>query len=149
MSSMNKLLILATLFFTLGATSQENPVLWKIDYNKESASIHYKAVIDLDWHLYASHLPSPDEGPLPTEFKYIDSDHFQLTGQLIESKPIKTFDDNFGVDVSYFENSAEFSQKIKVTSSDQFSVSGKIYYMVCNEEMCIPFEDDFSIKITP
>ena len=149
MCSMNKLLILATLFLTLGAKSQQNPVEWKIDYNKESASIHYKAAIDLDWHLYAAHLPSPNEGPLPTEFKYIDSDHYQLTGQLTESKSIKTYDDNFGVNVSYFENTAEFSQKVKLNSSTPFSISGKIYYMVCNEEMCIPFEDDFSIKITP
>jgi thiol:disulfide interchange protein DsbD len=147
---MRKIFIFLTIIAVhLGGISQENPVLWKIDYNKDNSSLKYKASIEFGWHLYAAHLPSPDEGPLPTEFKYIDSDYYQLTGQLIESKPIKTFDDNFGIDVSYFENSAEFSQKIKVTSSDQFSVSGKIYYMVCNEQMCIPFEDDFSIKITP
>ena len=147
---MKNLILFATFLLThIGFISQENPVKWKINYNTETSTIHYKATIGLDWHLYAAHLPSPDEGPLPTEFKYIDSDYYQLTGQLVESKPIKTFDDNFGVDVSYFENSAEFSQQIKFSSSDQFSVSGKIYYMVCNEEMCIPFEDDFSIKINP
>ena len=136
-------------FCTLAIQSQEH-VLWTTHLEKvtyDTYLLKFKAKIQSKWHLYSQNLP--EKGPLPTEFKYIDSDHYQLTGQLTESKPIKTFDDNFGVDVSYFENSAEFSQKIKVTSSDQFSVSGKIYYMVCNEEMCIPFEDDFSIKITP
>ena len=147
---MKKLLLLATFLLTyIGFIAQENPVKWKITYNTETSALHYNATIGLDWHLYAAHLPSPDEGPLPTEFKYDDSEHYQLNGKVIESNPIKTFDDNFGVDVNYFENSAEFTQKIKLNSSEIFNVTGKIYYMVCNEQMCIPFEDTFEIKITP
>ena len=148
---MMKNLIIITVFFlaNFGFFAQENPVKWKITYNHETSAIIYNATIGLDWHLYAAHLPSPEEGPLPTEFKYDTSDYYQLNGKVLESKPIKTFDDNFGVDVSYFENTAEFSQGIKLTSAEPFVLTGTIYYMVCNEQMCIPFEDNFDVKINP
>ena len=116
----NFLLFIAAIIIPLGLFSQENPVTWKIDYNTKSSSINYNANIGSKWHLYSAHLPNPDEGPLPTEFKYDESIYFELSGKIIESNPVYTFDDNFGVDVSYFENTAEFSQKIKLTSSKPF-----------------------------
>ena len=147
---MNKIFFfLSIIFIHIGILSQQNPVTWKIEYHKDNSLIKYKTSIEYGWHLYAANLPSPDEGPLPTEFNYNDSDKFKLSGAVFESKSIEEFDENFGVDVRYFENSAEFSQKIELTSSEPFPITGTIYYMVCNDQMCIPFEDPFEVMISP
>ena len=147
---MNKLILFFTIIFIhLGVLAQQNPVAWKIEYLKDNSSIKYKANIEPDWHLYAANLPNPEEGPLPTEFKYEPSGSFELSGGVLESKPIKSYDKNFGIDVSYFENSAEFTQELKFSSHEPFSIIGNIYYMVCNDKMCIPFEEPFKVLIDP
>ncbi len=147
---MNKIFLFFSLIIIhFGVISQENPVSWKINYQKNNSEIKYEANIEPHWHLYAANLPDPDEGPLQTEFKYDESQNFKVSNHINESKTIKTFDENFGIDVSYFENSAVFTQKLKIYSEESFTISGKIYYMVCNEKMCIPFEEPFKIVIDP
>jgi len=128
------------LSFTL--TAQHNPVSFEISH--ENQTIVFKASIEKGWHLYAAHLPNPFEGPLPTEIIFNESEQFVLQDSIIESVGHTEMDDAFGIEVKYFENSATFKQPIKVTSKADVTISGTIYYMVCNDEMCIPLERAFS-----
>jgi thiol:disulfide interchange protein DsbD len=53
----------------------------------------------------------------------------------------------FNMEVGYFENSVIFQQKIKLKAK-QTMVTGKLEYMTCNDEKCLPPEDiDFSIPV--
>jgi thiol:disulfide interchange protein DsbD len=124
--------------------SQENPVKWHISQNKEKTKLIFNASIDSTWHLYAVNLPNPNEGPLPTEFHFNEDEGFKIIGDIIENEPISVFDDSFGVQVSYFEKTATFRQKIKVIE-DNSLLKIQIAYMVCNEDMCIPFDDSFEL----
>ena len=151
-SSMNKIVFLLLVFFiVLSASSQNNPVEWeyKVILSKDKYSLNFIADIKPEWHLYAAHLPYPDEGPYPTEFHYDDSEYFKLLGSVSESNPIKSFDAIFEIDVSFFERSAEFIQPIKIISLNEFNITGNISYMVCNEKMCIPYEVPFKINFIP
>jgi len=66
---------------------------------------------------------------------------------LVEPKPVTKFENAFKMNVSYFENSVIFQQKIKL-KKDQTSIKGKVEYMVCNDKKCLPPEDiDFSIPV--
>ena len=90
--------------------------------------------------------PNPNEGPLPTEFHFAESQHYQLIGEIQEGNPISVYDHNFGVQVSYYEKEASFEQAIKVIANNA-ELSLEIAYMVCNESMCIPFNDTFKIQL--
>ena len=126
---------------------QDNPVKWDIIHNIEHQELEFKATIDNSWHLYAVHSPNPNEGPLPTEFNFSENEGIKIIGSISESKPISVFDANFGVQVSYFETKAIFKQKIEVLKKNSL-LEINIDYMVCNEHMCIPFNDSFKLNLT-
>jgi hypothetical protein len=140
-------LFFSIVFFFVSNTFflQEDPVKWDVNQNKNDNVIEFTAVIDSSWHLYAVYLPNPNEGPLPTEFHFSENDNFNFIGNVIESKPNTVFDENFGIQVSYFENNAHFKQKIEVLDESLLQI--KIAYMVCNEQMCIPFEKTYELTL--
>jgi len=52
------------------------------------------------------------------------------------------------MNVSYFEKSVTFQQKIKLKSANASVVKGKLEYMTCNDKKCLPPDDiDFSIPL--
>ena len=57
-------------------------------------------------------------------------------------------DKNFGVDLAFYENKSNFSQKIE-SIKKKLTISGNISYMTCNESMCIPYDLPFEIKVNP
>ena len=67
-------------------------------------------------------------------------------GEVQDENPISVFDHNFGVQVSYFEKKARFEQAIKLLS-ENVELTVDIAYMVCNESMCIPFNESFQINL--
>ena len=52
------------------------------------------------------------------------------------------------MNVTYFEKSVTFQQKIKLKSATASVVKGKLEYMTCNDLKCLPPDDlDFSIPL--
>jgi len=52
------------------------------------------------------------------------------------------------MNVSYFEKTVTFQQKIKLKSAKTASIKGKLEYMTCNDMKCLPPEDlDFSVPL--
>ena len=100
--------------------------------------------------MYSQHLPSPDEGPLPTVFGFDQDDNIELVDSVLEEedKVHKVQDEAFGVMVHYYDNHVVFTQKVKLKSSKATALKGYIAYMVCSETMCIPKDLDFSIAVT-
>lgn len=141
------------LFSILSATifaQIQNPAKWKFSVDKISdseAELILKADIDKGWHVYSQTMPG-DSGPLPTTFYFEKDKRYQLIGKTTESKPHEIFDKVFEMNSRFFEEEATFRQKIKILSSETFSVKGTLTFMACNDQTCLPpTEIDFEFKI--
>jgi thiol:disulfide interchange protein len=142
------IIIVSTLQFV--AAQFHNPVKWSFIQKKVSDTefeLQFKANIEKGWHLYSDKLP--EGGPIPTSFKYDSLSQFELVGTLVANqKPVKVFDKSFNIDVEYFGSEVIFKQKVKVTGTSPFTVSGVVEYMSCNDETCTPpTETDFSFSL--
>lgn len=137
------LFFLLSLMLSFCSIGQET-VEWTVNYDSQSESITFTAKIEKGWHVYSQDI---DEtlGPVATSFQFEENKKaFKLIGQTMEPTPITKYDKNFEGELSYFEGSVQFTQKLKVKSSAE--VNGKINFMVCNEEMCLP-PTDFSFNL--
>lgn len=128
------------------------PVKWNGKVEKLSENEYnliYEAKIDDHWHLYSQNLP--EGGAIPTEFIYNEnqlSKDFELLGKTTESKSITKFDKVFEMDLTFFDNQATFTQKIKVLNQDLTSIEAEISYQACDDAKCI-FESkvvEFKLK---
>jgi len=143
------LFFLAAILIGSNAFSQiEKPVKWSFAIKKESnneAVVFLKADIQNSWHIYS--LDQRDGGPIKTSFNFSPSADFSLVGKAQQPKPSTKFESAFNMNVSYFENSVIFQQKIKLKSGKGV-LHGKLEYMTCNNQKCLPPEDlDFSINL--
>ena len=117
------------------------PVKWSYaakKINDKEAILFIKATIDEGWHIYS--VNQPDGGPVKTSFTFFPSKEYNLIDKLMEPKPQVKYENNFKIDVRYFEKSVVFQQKVKVKTKHT-TISGKLNFMVCNEEKCLPPED--------
>jgi thiol:disulfide interchange protein len=128
------------------------PVKWKYKaelIGTEEAEIILSCTIEAGWHVYACKLSDKADaiGPIPTTLKLDPSPNYELVGKTKEGKYITHYDPNFEMDLNYFENTASFSQKIKIKSDKPFQITGALEYMACNDERCI-FPDPVKFKIS-
>ncbi len=132
--------VLTTLAFVLGVQGQVlKPVKWTTSVEKASDTEYIliaKASIEEGWHLYSQNVP--EDGPIATVFTFETNKDFELNGKVSEDKG-KTVDDPvFMMKIKFFENNAEFKQRIKVLNKELSIVKGEVEFMVCDEERCLP-----------
>ncbi len=100
------------------------------------AVITFSATIQSGWHMYSTQVV-PD-GPTPTTLTVEKISGAKLDGSLKPSTtPIKKYEDMFDADVYYFENTATFKQKLKLTGG-KYEVEGYLRYGACNDQNCTP-----------
>ncbi len=136
---------------------EDTPVQWEFEVSEEPNvmgmyEITFTADIEEQWHMYSQHLPSPDDGPLPTVFTFDYQDAFDIVGNVAEqTKPHAIFDDVFGVNVNYFDEKAVFKQLVSLNNKeDGATIKGAVSYMVCNTTTCLPPVDvPFEVTIKP
>ncbi|OFX84351.1 MAG: hypothetical protein A2W99_01125 [Bacteroidetes bacterium GWF2_33_16] len=136
--------------FSLSLSAQLfNPVKWNfksVKTGENTADLIFEANIDMKWHLYSQYFE--DGGPVRTSFMFDESNKFELIGKPLESpEPEEVMDEVFKIKVKYFSNKATFVQKIKVNSSEAFTIIGSIEYQVCQDDKCVYFNPDFSFKV--
>ena len=129
-------LTLITVFSTFGQLV--DPVKWsyRVEQKGQEATLIFKATVDKGWHVYSQFIP--DGGPIPTTFTFTPDQNFTLVGKVTEPKGEEVFDSNFDMKLKYFENTAEFKQKIKLTSNKAFKIKGVVESMACNDKNCTP-----------
>ena len=131
-------LIVSFLAFAVYAQIQE-PVKFKTELKNVSATeveIVFTASIEQGWHVYSTDLG--DGGPISATFNTDKLIGAQLDGKLRPvGKEIASFDKLFEMDVRYFEHTAQFVQKLKLTGGD-YQVTGYLEYGACNDENCLP-----------
>ncbi len=124
------------------------PVKWSCTSKKISKTdviLLLKATIDDSWHIYSIH--QPEGGPTKTTFIFKPSEDFTLAGQVQEPMPVTHFEEAFKMDVGYFEKSVIFQQRIKLKKIPA-SVTGKVSFMACTNEKCLPpGEVEFNILV--
>ncbi|WP_205780499.1 protein-disulfide reductase DsbD N-terminal domain-containing protein [Mucilaginibacter limnophilus] len=147
---MKKILgLLVMVFISVSAFAQiESHVKWSYAAKKVSkteAVVFIKATMDDGWHIYSQNVA--EGGPVKTSFTFAPSKDFTLVGKPSEPKGITKFEKVFSMNVTYFENSVIFQQKIKLKAA-KTTVKGKLEFMTCNDTKCLaPTEVDFSIPV--
>ena len=115
------------------------PVEWSAKDSKkgDELTLTFKASIEDSWHMYG--LEEYTNGPQHTEFTFETLEGAELSGKLkvVAGSPIKHFDDVFGMDLTYFENSVSIAQSFKITG-EQYKVAGYVTFMSCNDGNCTP-----------
>ena len=141
---MSKYFIFLSFFICLSGAlnaQMQEPVKWKYSINASGEIVFYAAV-DRGWHLYDLNLP--EGGPIPTSFDFEEVKGAELDGKVFtHSKIDSQYDDMFKMTVRWFAENPTFIQKLKIKDKSQFLISGSIKYMSCNDQSCVPGEEDF------
>jgi len=142
--------ILSVLFITNLAVAQSNKqVKWSYTTKKISENVyevHMTATINGDWHLYSQ---DGGEGPFSTTFTFTKNPLINFEGKVKEiGKLKKSYEEAFKSNVRFYEQTVNFVQTIKVRGNVKTNVTGKVEFMVCNNNTCLPpSEVEFSVAI--
>ncbi|MGS2727200.1 cytochrome c biogenesis protein CcdA [Psychroserpens sp. BH13MA-6] len=127
------------LFSNVAKAQVFEPVKWETSVEKISETAYdliATVTIDAGWHLYSQNVP--DNGPIPTTFVYKEDSGYQLLGKTSEEEGHTVDDPVFQMEITFFENKAEFKQRIKVLNKELSMVNGEVEFMVCDDEKCLP-----------
>ncbi len=110
-----------------------DPVTWEVKttvLTDSTAELSLTATIEAGWHLYATELP--EGGPRPTTFTLTGAT--ARTPMLADRQAINTYDENFMMDLAFYEGKVTFTQEVLVKDKASIEVS----YMVCDDVNCLP-----------
>lgn len=130
----------AMLLMVLTAMAQmEDPVKFTAEIKTgktAEAEIVFSGRIEAGWHIYSTNLGS--SGPTEASFHVNKADGIELVGKLMPRGNEKShFDAMFGMNVRYFEGTAQFVQKIRFTKPT-YTIDAYLEYGVCSDENCLP-----------
>lgn len=141
------LLLLSGLQVLAGPAAEKTK--WNFSAQKENDStFNLMITVNLNpgWHIFSFNAGG-DGSLLPPEFTFEKNKAVKLLGKLKENGKITHEDtkDVMGV-VNYYLGKVTYTQKAIVTANT--TLSGSVYYMVCDENACLPPEDlAFKIKM--
>lgn len=143
------ILLFVLLIVSFSASAQlRKTTEWSFDASQREVKVGdeidliFKVRIIDDWYLYSSDI-GEDVGPMPTEVVFEDSLSFELIGDLVPIDAKKKYDKIWEADVTYFEGTAEFRQRIKVLKK-ALNLQGELSFQTCTDltGLCIPgFQD--------
>lgn len=137
---MKKILSICLLLIAVVAQAQiQEPVKFKSELKTLAAGeaeIVFTATIDRGWHVYSTDLG--DGGPISATFNVEKISGATVVGKLQpKGKEIASYDKLFEMNVRYFESTAQFVQKLKLTGGD-YKIEGFLEFGACNDENCLP-----------
>ncbi|MEJ0055965.1 MAG: protein-disulfide reductase DsbD domain-containing protein [Bacteroidota bacterium] len=117
---------------------------FKAEYvKKNKAIVTATAYLEPGWHIYSQFLK--EGGPQPTHLSFNNNEGYSPVGRPKENgKPLKFYDDNYEMKITWFSGEVSFQQEIKFTKPPSV-IQGTVDYMTCNDQMCIPDTQDFKI----
>lgn len=148
------LLTAMTAVFSIGMASAQDdkqPAQWKYTVNEVGEGTYeivFEATIDKGWHMYDLG-PYDAMGPNPTVVNFENVEGATVDGAAYElDEPIVIFDEVFGMEIGYYENTARFAQKV-VLNEPTAKLTGYIEWMECNDVGCTPMQYyDFDIELS-
>ncbi|MBO7272658.1 MAG: thioredoxin family protein [Bacteroidaceae bacterium] len=146
---MKKVLLSLLLFITtLNLNAQfggAEPVTFEenVIVNGADGTIEFEAYIEDGFHLYSTNIP--EGGPAPMEVNYSLVEGAEIVGELTPSDGAVTeMDQMFEMMVSYFSESAVFTQKVKFLGG-KYRIKGTLRFQSCSDSNCVPGRYDFDI----
>ncbi len=131
------------LFSCFALTSVQAQILDPVDWStsvKKISETEYDLIstahIDENWHLYSQVIP--EDGPLPTVFTFEPNNDYRLVGKVKESEGITEHDVVFDMVITFFADTATFTQRIELTGNRSTTVIGEVEFQVCDDTQCLP-----------
>ena len=138
--------IVAVLTSTMVFAQPIEPVMWSSSVEKiaeDEYRITYKASIEQGWHIYD--MGPYEGGPMATSFTFEPTSDYELVGGVEPKGDVKRhFDQNFGMEIGYYEDEVVFSQIVK---SSVATIVATVDYMACNDSNCITGDYEFKTKV--
>lgn len=125
-------------------------VVWSYSSKKiadKKYELRLTATINGSFHMYAQQ--AGIEGPVATAIVFTPNPLFSLEGKPTEiGKKITKVEEAWGGKVNFYEKTVTFVQVVQAKTKAKSSINGKIDFMVCNDEVCLPpSETTFKIPI--
>jgi thiol:disulfide interchange protein DsbD len=139
-SSLRNAAFLLFLFVSAANAQMLNPVHFKSELKTTEGTsegeIVFSATIDAGWHVYSTDLG--DDGPISATFNAIKMEGVETVGKLTpKGNVVKKYDEMFGMELKFFENTATFVQKIRFTKPE-YVIDCYLEYGACNDQSCMP-----------
>jgi thiol:disulfide interchange protein DsbD len=134
-------------FAQMGSAKQ---VSWTFAAKKigdKKYEVKMTATIAGNYHLYAQ--IAGVEGPIPTSITFTPNPLLTMDGKPVEQgKKITKMEEAWGGKVNFYEKTVTFVQIVNAKTKAKTSLNGKIDFMVCDDELCLPpAEVPFKIAI--
>jgi DsbC/DsbD-like thiol-disulfide interchange protein len=141
--------LLVTLISAVAMAQSSNEVKWAYSSKKiadKTYEVHLTATVNNSWHIYSQNVGV--DGPIPTSFSFAKNPLLVPDAKVKEvGKMISKNEEVWGGIVRYYENKVDFVVIVKLKGG-KTKLSGKVEYMVCNDEKCLPpAETEFSVAI--
>lgn len=139
-------LILSWMTATIIAQPSGTPVHVTTDWNETGDGhgvITFSADITPGWHIYSV---EEMQGPTSASLTIENIKGARLMGKLKPTaQPLHKYEEMFGSEVYYFENSVTFEQHVLLTGG-AYKIQGYLTYGACNSVSCTPpTDEDFNI----
>ncbi len=114
-------------------------VSFTVSYKRVSPTeidVVFQGKADPGWHIYSTGIG--DDGPTPATFNIDKSHGIEPAGKLKPGSGEKRMNDPiFEMPVVFFEGTAVFTQRLRITEKD-YELKGYLQYGACNDESCLP-----------
>ena len=148
MKRIASLLTLSIIVAAVAVAQFHNPVTFTVTQKKTgdaALELVFQGTVDAGWHVYGTDIA--DGGPTRAELTLETQKGLKPDGTLRATGNVqRKMDAMFGMEVSYMEGAASFSQRFVITEAE-YEVSGYLTYGACNDENCMPPTSvEFSFK---
>jgi len=144
MKKLNFIFIFLT-FCSIVSAQMFEPTKWTFStkqIDNQTIELQFNAKMERGWHLYAMEMPA--DGPLPTRFVFEKKTGATLIGKIVpKSKLIEEYDKIFEMTVGFYNNSAQFIQKVKINPENGYKIAGYVDYQCCDDASCIKDSKEF------
>lgn len=137
-------------FFVNGSsqTGSAKQVSWTTTSKKigdKKYEVRLTATISGNYHMYAQ--IAGVEGPVPTTISFAPNPLLLIQGKPTEQgKKITKREEAWDGKVNFYEKTVSFVQVVQGKTKAKTNLNGKIEFMVCNDELCLP-PSEFNFKI--
>ena len=147
---MKKIALLFFLFFAFLTSNAQilDPVKWTSKIEKKSDTeylLTFDGVIEPAWHMYSQFTAEGGVNPLEILLNNGEG-NFEQVGKVTESKTRTEFNDIFGIDETFFENTVQLQQNIKIVNQNNSLIQIELSYQVC-KEVCIQQNKYFEFDV--
>lgn len=147
---MKYLFVLMLVISGYAVQAQIQPVNWQFVAKKTADKvyeIHFTPTVKSPWHIYS--LTSPEGAGMPTKFSFGKNPVIKIEGKVKEFGTIvNKYEEVFDVTTKYFKGKADFVVVVKLKSNVKTNLTGKVEWMACTDEECLPLDTkSFSIPL--